>query len=247
MARLGRLGALMDAAEPRLLEHRLDAVLAIGSAAVIAYGVLVLGWPVFVVMALFWFENVVIGGLNVMRMLVSGVRMGGVGVLGALFTSAFFTVHYGLFTAVHGVFVVMLFGLPDMGRDAMDGGLSGPLVRMLEQLASDRGAWLAMLAIVAVQAANFVQWGIATRERPTPLRELMGAPYGRIMVLHVTLIAGGFLVMSLHAPVLGALLLIALKLAYDLVTLRRGPDAGKRTVSGAKAHELMAAGRRNPR
>ena len=49
----------------------------------------------------------------------------------------------------------------------------------------------------------------------------MGAPYGRIMVLHVTLIAGGFLVMSLHAPVLGALLLIALKLAYDLVSLRR--------------------------
>ena len=75
----------------------------------------------------------------------------------------------------------------------------------------------------------------------------MGAPYGRIMVLHVTLIAGGFLVMSLHAPVLGALLLIALKLAYDLVTLRRGPDAGKSTESRAGAHELMATGRRNPR
>ena len=60
-------------------------------------------------------------------------------------------------------------------------------------------------------------------------------------------IAGGFLVMSLHAPVLGALLLVALKLAYDLVTLRRGPDAGKSTESGEGAHELMATGRRNSR
>jgi len=39
----------------------------------------------------------------------------------------------------------------------------------------------------------------------------MGAPYGRIVVLHITLIAGGFLVMSLKAPVLGVLLLLALK------------------------------------
>jgi hypothetical protein len=237
----------MDVAAPRVLERRVDAVLAIGSAAVIAYGVLLLGWPVFVVMALFWFENVVIGGLNVLRMLVSGVRMGAAGVVGALFTGAFFTVHYGLFTAVHGVFVVMLFGMPEMGRDAMDGGLTGPLTRMIEWLVADRGAWLALLAVVAVHVVGFVQWAAATREHPTPLQELMGAPYGRIMVLHVTLIAGGFLVMSLHAPVLGALLLIALKLAYDLVALRREPGARKSTGSHAGAATLLAVDRRHPR
>ena len=49
----------------------------------------------------------------------------------------------------------------------------------------------------------------------------MGAPYGRIMILHVTLIASGFLVQALKSPVAGALLLVGLKLAYDLVTLRR--------------------------
>ncbi len=237
----------MEAAAPSVLQRRLDAVLAIGSAAVIAYGVLLLGWPVFVVMALFWFENVVIGGLNVLRMLVSGVRMGAAGVVGALFIGAFFTVHYGLFTAVHGVFVVMLFGIPETGREAMDGGLMGPLMRMIERLVDDRGAWLALLAIIVVQAANFVQWAVATRDRPTPLKELMGAPYGRIMVLHVTLIAGGFLVMSLHAPVLGALLLITLKLAYDLVTLRREPGARKGAVPQAGVATLLVVDRRNPR
>ena len=237
----------MEAAAPSVLQRRLDAVLAIGSAAVIAYGVLLLGWPVFVVMALFWFENVVIGGLNVLRMLVSGVRMGAAGVVGALFIGAFFTVHYGLFTAVHGVFVVMLFGIPETGREAMDGGLMGPLIRMIERLVDDRGAWLALLAIIVVQAANFVQWAVATRDRPTPLKELMGAPYGRIMVLHVTLIAGGFLVMSLHAPVLGALLLITLKLSYDLVTLRREPGARKGAVPQSGVATPLVVDRRHPR
>ena len=119
-------------------------------------------------MALFWFENVVIGGLNVMRMLVSGVRMGGAGVFGALFTGAFFTVHYGLFTLVHGMFVVMLFGLPDTGARGHGRRSTGPLMRMLERLTADRGAWLAMLAIVAVQAANFVQWALLRANGPRP-------------------------------------------------------------------------------
>jgi hypothetical protein len=224
----------------------LDAALAIGSAAVIACGVLVLGWSVFTVMALFWFENVVIGVFNVLRMLVSGERMGITGLVAALVTAAFFTVHYGLFTAVHGVFVVMLFGTAELGREAMNDGLAGPLMRMVTALVADREGWLAMVAIVAVHAVAFVQWIFASRSRPTPLKELMGAPYGRIVVLHVTLIAGGFLVMSLQAPVLGVLLLIALKLGYDLVDLRR---ASRETTVDAPgtADQLLAAARRAPR
>ena len=108
---------------------RIDAALAVVSAAIIAYGVLVLRWPVFIVMALFWFENFVIGGFNVLRMLVSGVRMGPAGLVGACAMSAFFTLHYGLFTAVHGTFVVMLFGIAELGREAMNGGLLPPVQR----------------------------------------------------------------------------------------------------------------------
>jgi hypothetical protein len=198
----------------------LDASLAVGTAAVLAYGVLVLGWPVFAVMALFWFENVVIGGFNVAKMLTSGARLGLAGVIGGVALAAFFTVHYGMFTAVHGVFVVALFG-GELGQGAMNGGLFEPLLRMLDRLLASRDGWLAAAAIVTLHATGFVQWLIATRDAPTPLKELMGAPYGRIVVLHVTLIAGAFLVQALKAPVAGALLLITLKLAYDLVTLRR--------------------------
>jgi hypothetical protein len=225
----------MDArADAAGVSRGVDTVLAIGSTAVIAYGVLALGWSVFVVMALFWFENVVIGGFNVLRMMVSGARFGAGGVLGAVFMAAFFSVHYGLFTAVHGVFVVMLFGATELGRESMNGGVFGPLASMMARLVGSGEGWIAMAAILAAHAVSFIQWVVATRARPTPLRELMAAPYGRIVVLHVTLIAGGFLIMSLHAPVLGVLLLLVLKLAYDLVALRRGQNAREEPESPAQ-------------
>ena len=93
-----------------------DLALAVGAAVIVAYGVLVLDWSVFVVIALFWFENVVIGVLNVAKMLISGARLGGLGLIAALALAAFFTVHYGMFTVGHGVFVVALFGKPELGR-----------------------------------------------------------------------------------------------------------------------------------
>lgn len=210
-----------------------DLALALATAAVIAWGVLVLGWSPFVVMLLFWFENVVIGVFNVAKMLSTGLRLGAAGLLGAAALSAFFTVHYGIFTAVHGMFVVLLFGGAEASRGAMDGGLSGPLAAMVDYLFAERDGWLAVLAIVLVHLSGFVQWLARTREQPPPLKDLMGAPYGRIMILHVTLIASGFLVQALKAPVAGALLLVGLKLAYDLVTL--GRDRKKEQDQGAAA------------
>lgn len=215
----------------------LDASLAIGTAAVLAYGVLVLGWPVFAVMALFWFENVVIGGFNVAKMLVSGTRLGAAGLIGALALAAFFTVHYGMFTAVHGVFVIALFG-GELGQGAMSAGLFAPLFRMLDHLLASGDGGLAAAAIVALHAAGFVRWWLDTRAAPTPLKELMGAPYGRIVVLHITLIAGAFLVQALKAPVAGALLLIALKLGWDLVTLKRAQRPAEFAAAGAPVWPL---------
>ena len=218
-----------------------DLALALASAAVFAWGVLVLGWSPFVVMLLFWFENVVIGVLHVVKMLATGLRLGAAGLVGAIALSAFFTVHYGLFTAVHGMFVALLFGGPELGRDAMNGGLSGPLVAMPHYLLANRDGWLAVLAIVLLHLSGLLQWLARTRELPPPLKDLMGAPYGRIVVLHVTLIASGFLVQALKTPVAGALLLVGLKLAYDLVTL--GRDRGKEEDHAARAQANDLNGR----
>ncbi len=194
--------------------RRIDSALAIGAALIVAYGVLVLEWSVFIVIALFWFENVVIGVLNVAKMLISGARIGGLGLIAALALGAFFTVHYGMFTVGHGVFVVALFGKSELGGSAS--GLFAPLAQMLGYLLNDREGWIAAGSIALLQTAAFFRWWTATREQPAFLPHLMFAPYGRIVVLHITVIVSGILVGMLKQPVLGALLLVALKLAFDL-------------------------------
>lgn len=191
-----------------------DIALALVSAGVIAWGVLVGGWSLFAVMALFWLENVVIGAFNLVRILFAGALGGLLAFIGALLMGAFFTVHYGLFTAVHGVFVAMLFG-----REAgigMDGGLSGPLGRMFGWLLVDHETVIAIVAIVALHAAALVRWIMQRVAGEAASENLMAAPYGRIMVLHVALIVGAFLMFSLKLPQAAVLLLVALKLLYDL-------------------------------
>lgn len=195
----------------------IDIVLAVLAAVIVAYGVLVLDWSVFVVVALFWFENVVIGILNVAKMLISGARSGyTASMIAALAFSAFFIIHYGMFTAVHGVFIVALFGEPELGRSVS--GLFAPLSRMIGYLLTDREGWLAVVLITVLQGAAFFRWLGAAGNQIAALPALMFAPYGRIVILHITIIISGVLVMALKAPVLGALLLVALKLIFDLKT-----------------------------
>lgn len=223
----------------------LDLALALASAAVLVWGVFALGWSPFIVMLLFWLENVVIGAFNVVKMLVAGARMGTAGLLGGVALATFFTVHYGLFTAVHGLFVVMLFGGVEVRSNATGGGFFAPLLAMAGHLLADRDGWLAVLAIVLLQLSLFVQWMARTRELPTALGTLMTAPYARIVILHVTLIAGGFLVQALQAPVAGALLLIGLKLVHDLITLGRAQKNAGEAAAQVKARRLLVIGRRN--
>ena len=202
-----------------------DAVLAVLAAAIVAYGVLVLHWSVFVVVALFWFENVVIGVFNVAKMLTTGARLGGLGLIGALALAAFFAVHYGMFTVGHGVFVVALFGESELGRQ--NSGLFAPVVRMIGYIFADRDAWLAAILITLLQGAAFVRWLGAANSHIATLPALMFAPYGRIVILHITIIISGILVLALKAPVLGALLLVGLKLVFDLKGVTIGPPASK--------------------
>ena len=202
-----------------------DLTLAIAAAVIVAYGVLVLDWSVFVVIALFWFENVVIGVLNVAKMLVAGARIGSLGLIAALALATFFTVHYGMFTVGHGVFVASLFGKAELGGSL--NGLFAPVGRMLGYLLTDREGWFAAASIALLQTAAFLRWWSTTQGvQIAALPNLMFAPYGRIVVLHVTIIVSGILVGMLNQPILGALLLIALKLIFDIASVSNS-GAGK--------------------
>lgn len=214
--RVGRLDTVIN--EPRTW-RAIDIALAVAAAVIVAYGVLVLGWSVFVVIALFWFENVIIGVFNVAKMLISGARTGHTAsMIAALAMSAFFTIHYGMFTVVHGVFVIGLFGQTELGNPQ---GLFAPLGRMLGYLLADRDGWWAAVSITVLHAAAFLRWLSTTHAQPAllALPALMFAPYGRIVILHVTVLVGGLLLVTLNLPLLGALLLVALKLAFDITAV----------------------------
>lgn len=194
------------------IRGRLDstAVLLILANLIPLWGVYAWGWEVFPILFLFWFENIVVGVFNVARMLT--VRPAEGGRPGErLFLVPFFCVHYGMFTAVHGLFVISLFG--DMGEAS--GRLPDPA--LVSRIISEQHLALPVAGLVLSHGYSFVVNFLLRGEyRNVTTRELMVRPYRRIVLLHVTLLAAGGLLTALDAPVLGLVLLIVLKIIMDL-------------------------------
>lgn len=171
-------------------------------------GVLFWDWNAFALLLLFWMENVIIGVLNALKMLLADPADPALWA-GKLLMVPFFCVHYGMFTAVHGVFVLLLFG----GKAYVSHGSVEPVLRA----ASEHALWLP-LAVLAASHLFSLFWNYLYRSefRRTPLSTLMAQPYGRIIVLHVAILAGGFAAALLGSPIWALVLLVALKIGLDL-------------------------------
>ncbi len=205
-------------------------------------GVLLFDWRVFDVMILYWAENVVVGVINVLRMIVCrsgfGLKQLAEGSFGARMTEAqrasisrfargtslflipFFVLHYGLFCFGHYSAVTAIFS----GDPASDAGLFA--VPLAEAWQSP--LWIAIAAIAVSHLIsfryNFIGKGEYLR---TNLAQLMHRPYGRIVIMHVAVIAGGFLVTLFGNPVPALAVLIAAKTVIDL----RMHDAERRVFA----------------
>ena len=178
--------------------------------AVPIFGVLFLGWQVFPLMLLYWFENVVVGAFNVLRMLVADpgnpLRWAG-----KLFLIPFFCVHYGMFTFVHGVLVLAFFGPIKHASNSFE------LRAIVPEVIHETGIQFAIMAIVASHALSFVTNYIRGGEyKHASLDQLMSQPYSRVVVLHMAILGGGFAMMALKSPLVGLLLLVVLKTAIDI-------------------------------
>ena len=184
------------------------------------FGVLFLGWRVFDVIILYWAENVVIGVINVLRMIACkpGLSLADITKDGSepdltdtqrrmvarvaggarLFIIPFFIVHYGMFCFGHFTAVTGLFDgeLPTSWRSPL---------------------WLGVAAIFVSHLVSYWTNFIAGGEyKRTSLTQLMKRPYGRIIALHIAVIAGGFVVTLLGNPLPALLVLIAIKIVIDL-------------------------------
>ncbi len=169
------------------------------------YGVVALGWKVAPIMVFYWTENLVVGFFNVQKMkrAQGPVNAAGMTLNGQPVTEGsrralilFFILHYGLFTLVHGVFVFVLFG---------------PGMRLGRELG------LALLVLAASHGysyrRNFIHGG---EYRRASFARLFWQPYARIIVMHVTILAGGALAASMGSPLGALLVLVGLKTVIDL-------------------------------
>ena len=183
--------------------------------AVPLFGVLFLGWSAAPILGLYWLETLIIGGFTVLRIVTC--RGGGVGP-SKFFVVPFFCVHFGLFMFVHGVFLTLLIGIGI--------AMSASPVEMLEGLAEELfaygGAWIAIGALVVSHGisyfTNFLGRGEYLEKHPA---QLMMAPYGRVVVMHLTVLFGGILTVAFGQMTVLLLLLIVGKTMVDARAHRR--------------------------
>ncbi len=175
--------------------------------AVPIFGVLFLGWTVFPLVLLYCLENVVVGAFNVAKLLMAQPREPAYWV-GKLILVPFFVVHFGGFTYVHGALVVAFFG--PKGAQPFDLLTAVPAAIRANQL-----GW-GVLSLVISHGLSFYWNYLKNGEyQRASLNALMGQPYGRVIVLHLTVLFGGWVVMLLGSPLFALVLLVVLKTAAD--------------------------------
>jgi hypothetical protein len=170
---------------------------------------------------LYWMENVVIGLFNLLRMLFAAPAAGQGGAPGfaVLLTAklglmGFFSLHYGMFCFVHGEFLADMF--PEPGERGTD------LFSAVHAALHETGMLLALGAITVSRTYSFVRNYLGRGEyKGIDLQKLMMQPYKRIVVTHIFIIVGGFLLVFAHAQVLALLLFIGLKIGFDAYYHRR--------------------------
>jgi Family of unknown function (DUF6498) len=137
-----------------------------------------------------------------------------------LFMIPFFCVHYGMFTLIHGFFVIALFGHGTkihLDIDHPHFHIIGHLAQELWCITQANGLGLAILSLVVSRGISFYSNYLRNGEyQRASLNQLMGQPYSRIMVLHLAILVGGVLMLGLDSPTAGLLALVALKTLLDL-------------------------------
>lgn len=201
-------------------KHALGLGLIIGGNLIPFYGIYAWGWDIFSIFFLYWAENAIIGIYMILTMLIVAVRNGILEVIGSLFLIPFFIVHYGMFCMGHLAILTGLFG-----PEELKGQLFGPedFVGFISNT-NIQGFYIAFLGIAVAQAFVFFDLFLREFKNAASPGELMMRPYGRIVVLHLAILLGGFAALGLGSPVWALAVLIGLKTLYDVGVLKFSTD-----------------------
>ena len=180
----------------------------IGTNLIPLIGVFWFGWDAVIIVFLYWVENVVIGVLNIPKILTaqnSTVRQGKTrSSRPAFFLTGFFTCHYGLFCFGHYLFLQTTYKTLPSFEDMFAALLSPVLFWSILGLT---------LSHIISMVLNF--WGQKEYLNQSP-RDQMFAPYPRIILLHIVIILSSLLVVAMGEGLAMLVTLVVFKIIFDL-------------------------------
>jgi hypothetical protein len=200
-------------------------------------GVFFFDWDVAFIVILYWAENLIAGFYNILK--IALIRTGKSIVNSQkLFIIPFFCLHYGAFCGMHGLFLTVFFKIGESSPFPANEE-TWPLHLVFIQLLFNVVAkiWTnrppemiwALLGLFISHGISFVENFILGGEyRKTTIKKLMHQPYQRIMVMHIAIIAAGIFVMKFNSPMPMLVILIFIKIAFDLFLHRKSHKIQKK-------------------
>ena len=169
-------------------------------------GVLFFGWDLGNIMLLYWVESGVIA-------FYTAIKIAMVAKFAAIAAVPFFIGHFGGFMTGHFLLIYALF-LRNTEWQAM-GAAEG-------MRAIFTPVWGSIAALFISHGVSFYTNFIGAREyEGATVSGLMTSPYNRVLVMHLTLIFGGWIILLFGMPAGALVVLLLLKTAVDLQAHQR--------------------------
>lgn len=189
-------------------------------------GIIFLKWSLLYILLFYWMESAVIGFFNIIKMYMSKAMPVGVasyysknikgynkatskftGIFMKIIFPPFFMIHYGGFMAAHLIFIF-----------AISAGFNSINISEFQTAGAILTSILIpLLALVISHGFSFFTNFIGKKEYlKVSIAELMILPYKRVIIMHITLLIGGFIMIITKAPVYVLILFILLKIFIDV-------------------------------
>lgn len=167
---------------------------------------LAFGWSVPELMLAYWLENLAIGLINIIKMIIVGTHSTPLDTAGqpityathvglTFFTVPFFVVHYGGFLAGHAVFLAALFQVDFTKTSSVS---------------------FIFLPLLAHHIYSLIVNFIGKKEYEGRMVMVqMFSPYARVVLLHIAIIIGGAIALLFNSQWFAAAILIVGKIILD--------------------------------
>jgi len=188
------------------------------------FGVLFFQWDIFTIFVIYWAESAIIGFFNVFKIIISGLKNDftkdgkippkETTLAFLIFMAPFFIIHYGGFMLGHLAFIIFIFG-NNFASNSID-----------KETLSVVDPYNLLLSITVLFLSHLFSFYFNYLRKKEYLKvdnpmTQMFTPYKRIVIMHVSILIGGGLAMTLNSDFYGLIILILLKIAIDVYSHKK--------------------------